>query len=233
MNNVFMLEVLNLRIDDELRLSLLQSINIDIEFIIDIDNKCREQNKFFSNIPTEELELNVNYVDKMIDSLPDDTTVLDLSGGEFTRDLMRFTNLKVLIACSCGLTDFSKIPPSVEVLCVSGNNITKLENVPPLTKHLNISGNLITKIENIKDTQIKNLVCSSNFERIENLPNTLNYFKMNDEMHCDVNEDVFVSHLDKLPDTIKSFDCNFFVEDLTIRDQLSSCDLVHLCTNVF
>ena len=98
-----------------------------------------------------------------IDSLPDDTTVIDISNKELTviPDLSRFTKLKQLDCSHNQLTSLPALNDKLETLQCSYNNLTSLPVLNKNLEKLYCYYNHLTSLPAFNET-LKELQCSYN-----------------------------------------------------------------------
>ena len=102
-------------------------------------------------------------VQAFIDSLPDDTTCIDISNKELSiiPDLSRFTQLEQLYCCHNRLTLLPTLNENLKVLNCSNNKLTSLPTLNKKLKIIHCSGNQLTSLP-ILNENLKILYCQDN-----------------------------------------------------------------------
>lgn len=155
-----------------------------------------------------------------INSLPTDTTVIDVSNKNLTTipPLTRFYQLKTFICSRNSLTELPLLPNSLKglfcdsnrlttlptlpdsliVLICSINQLDKLPNLSPSLKYLYCGFNYLTTLPTLPP-QLNELSCINNYLiELPNLPQQLQKF------YCGSN---FLTIIPKLPNTITELSC--------------------------
>ena len=102
-------------------------------------------------------------IHSFIDSLPDDTTTIDISNKELTviPDLSRFTKLEQLYCCHNRLTLLPTLNENLKVLNCSNNKLTYLPPLNEKIKILHCNNNRLTSLP-IFNENLKILYCQDN-----------------------------------------------------------------------
>jgi Leucine-rich repeat (LRR) protein len=102
-------------------------------------------------------------INKYLDSLPEDTEIIDVSFKElkYLPELTRFKKLKVLVCKNNQLNALPVLNDSLEVLWCHDNQITELPDLNENLKVLLCSYNKLTKLPVLNDS-LKELYCSYN-----------------------------------------------------------------------
>lgn len=140
-------------------------------------------------------------IEGYLDSLPDDTTFINLSSKKLTYipDLARFKNLNELNLNDNDLVVLPPLPKTLKFLYCSRNKLeTTPEEWPEYLEELFCHFNYLKILQNLPETMTY-LNCDSNqITSITNLPKSLRYF------YCSHNK---LENLPKLPKTLLYFDC--------------------------
>ena len=98
-----------------------------------------------------------------IDSLPDDTTIINLSykGLTILPDLLRFKNLQYLFCSNNQLTSLPTLNDKLQILYCYHNKLTSLPDLNNRLQILDCSNNQLTSLPDLNDN-LQYLDCSNN-----------------------------------------------------------------------
>jgi hypothetical protein len=115
-------------------------------------------------------------------------------------DLGRFTNLKELTLSYIYIKEVVRIPETLNILNIISCETMKIDQIPNSLEILNCNNNNLNILPQLQNTNLKQLLCSSNYLRnIPNLPKTLEIF------YCSQN---YVKILPKLPCQLEYLSCS-------------------------